>query len=491
MCVCVCVSVYTQNVAHLILTTMRAFISAESRKRMGARVGACYSVPKDSLSEDVIQEERVRLTLQAKTSFGKPPPPFSVWSEDDTFLHVPRFYGMDRFGDAEHDDRAEGADVPHMHFEGTLSDLQRKALDVVHARHLCLGGVYGTKVLLPCGKGKTVLAVKLASMHKKKTFVIVHKGIIRDQWKEKFEAFCPGIRVGFVQGKMWQVGDDYDVVIGMVMTLAKREHLEPSTFDAFGLVIVDEAHHLAAPVMSRAMRLFRAKIVLGLTATKDRPDGLTPLLDWSLGPDGFFAERDATERVRVSMALFEGGTREIQTRAGQPLVAVMINNLASNVRRNAFIAQRIVALRRTGRVIMILSDRIAQLFTLRDMVVAKSGGAIAEGEVGIFRGGQSDADRELQIAKPIVMCTYGMANEGVDKKEADTCIMATPKGRVTQCIGRVQRPCENKMPPLVIDVVDDVSIFVSLRWSRQSMYNKNKYELQVLPSTAADDQWFA
>ena len=457
---------------------------------MGARVGALYSIPKDSLSADVLEEERTRLTLQPKSSFGKPPPSFAVWSEDDLFLHVPRFYGMDRFGDAEHDDRSDGIDVPRMHFEGALTDLQTRALDIVHARHLCPDGVYGTKVLLPCGKGKTVLAVKLATMHKKKTFVIVHKGIIRDQWKEKFEAFCPGIRVGFLQGKLWQVGDDYDVVIGMVMTLAKREHLEASTFDDFGLVIVDEAHHLAAPVMSRAMRLFRAKIVLGLTATKDRPDGLTPLLDWSLGPDGFSAERDASEQVRVSMALFEGGTKEIQTRAGQPLVAVMLNNLAANVRRNTFIAKRIVALRRVGRIIMILSDRIAQLTTLRDLVVSMSAGAIPAEDVGIFRGGQSDTDRELQIQKPIVMCTYGMANEGVDKKEADTCIMATPKGRVVQCIGRVQRPCENKMPPLVIDVVDDVSIFTSLRWSRQKMYNKNKYELQVLPATAGEAEWF-
>ena len=95
-------------------TNMRSFISAPSRARTGARVGAVYSIPRASLSEEALTEERERLTLQARASFGKPPPPFQVWSEDDHFFHVPRFYGITRFGDAEFDDRVEGEDVPHM-----------------------------------------------------------------------------------------------------------------------------------------------------------------------------------------------------------------------------------------------------------------------------------------------------------------------------------------------------------------------------------------
>ena len=138
---------------------------------------------------------------------------------------------------------------------------------------------------------------------------------------------------------------------------------------------------------------------------------------------------------------------------------------------------------------MVLSDRIAQLYALRTLVIAD--GCVAEVDVGVFRGGQTDAEREEQLRRPIVMCSYGMANEGVDKTEADTCIMATPKGRVTQCIGRVQRPSTTKQTPLVVDVVDDVSVFRSLRWTRQRTYAQNKYTVQVLPSTAADAEWFA
>jgi len=97
---------------------------------------------------------------------------------------------------------------------------------------------------------------------------------------------------------------------------------------------------------------------------------------------------------------------------------------------------------------------------------------------------------QVELAKPIVMCSYGMANEGLDKREADTCVMATPKGRVTQCVGRIQRPCDTKQVPLVVDVADDSSpIFVQLRWKRQRAYAKEKYELQVLHASEKQG-WF-
>ena len=243
---------------------------------------------------------------------------------------------------------------------------------------------------------------------------------------------------------------------------------------------------MTAPVMNMATRCFRARYVIGLTATKNRPDGLTPLLHWSLGPEGFRVERD-TETVRVSMALFSNGAREILSNDGKPVVSIMINKLAANERRNKFIAERIQSLFNVGRVILVLSDRIAQLKALHQMVLANDG--INDDDVGIFTGATKEVDRHIQLQRRIVMCSYGMANEGLDKREADTCIMATPKGRVTQCIGRIQRPCDTKKTPLVVDVVDDATVFVQLRWKRQKLYSKERYEVQVLQADETQD-WF-
>lgn len=468
---------------------MRAFITSSASPRRGSRVAATFSLPVSSLNSVDLEEEKKRLTLQAKTSFGGTPPPFTAWRlevGDDGVerLHIPRFYGLQRFGRAETDGRTEGKEI-NITFTGTLTPLQVQAKSALLDRHMNEEGDGGAMIGLYCGGGKTVLGVQMVAVKKRKACVLVHKAVLRDQWKEAFERFCPGVRVGFVQGKTWQV-EGYDVVIAMIMTVAKRQYAS-NVFDEFGFVIVDEAHHVAAPIMNLALASFNARWILGLTATKDRADGLTPLLHWSLGPEAFHAQREA-EGVQVSIALFPNATREILTRCGKPLVAAMINQLASNPARNAFIADRIVSMRRNGRIIMVLSDRIVQLDILKRLLLDRG---IPDESIGLFKGGMRDDMRREQLAREVVLCSYGMANEGVDKREADTCIMATPKSRVIQCIGRVQRPCETKKTPLVLDVVDNVSIFVPLRWKRQKMYNTAGYEVQVVATDKATEEvWF-
>ena len=205
------------------------------------------------------------------------------------------------------------------------------------------------------------------------------------------------------------------------MTVAKRGARGELDLSSFGTVVFDECHHIAAPVMNLATRIFRARNVIGLTATKDRPDGLTPLLHWSLGPEGFRVERDA-ERVRVSMAIYNNSNKggvEGQASGTQPLhpsqplysfppsqpphlpqssypppnssLSLMITRLAMDTRRNAFLADRVAYMRKQGRVVLVLSDRIAQLKVLKAMVVARG---IDDADVGMFTGATKDLERQ-------------------------------------------------------------------------------------------------
>ena len=467
-----------------IMGDIRAFLPARGA-RPGSRNGSTYSIPIKSLTSRELETHQKELTIQAKCSFGQPPPPYVAWTIVDDILHVPRFYGMHQFGQAETDDRVLGEEID-VKFEGTLTDVQQRANAAVNERHFSLNGDGGCIICLPCGYGKTVWSVAQIARLKRKACILVHKSVLRDQWKAAFERFCPGIRVGFIQGKdVFQV-DGYDVVIAMVLTMARREY-DPR-MDVFGVVCCDEAHHLAAPVMHQSLSMFRARYVIALTATKDRPDGLTPILHWSLGKEGFRVERDC-ESVQVSIALFRGATREITTRDGNPLMSVMVTKLAQHKGRNLFIAQRIFALHNVGRTIIVLSDRLEQLRILRGMIVDFG---IDDDKIGLFTGTTKEADREAQLSRPIVFSSFPMANEGLDRRELDTCIMATPKGRVTQCIGRVQRPCETKKSPLVIDVADDISIFNQLRFKRQKEYQKQGYSVQILSAHDVEDesQWF-
>ena len=461
---------------------MRPFLAPSKRGPIpGSVLSSTYSLPVSSLSEAEREMAKKNATLQAKAVFGKPPPPFTAWKEEEGRIHFPRFFGMKHFGSAEKDIRVGGNPASRLcTFHGDLSSLQEEASASVFSNSFSASEDGGCIVSLPCGKGKTVLAVSIACKLGRKCFVLVHKKVIRDQWKESFERFCPGVKVGF-WGEKTDIGE-CDVVVGMVMTIARLTPEAALPLDAFGLVIADEAHHFAAPVMNRAMLHLKAKWMLGLTATKERPDGLTPLLNWCFGWGSFTAERDDTEKVKVSVALYKGCSEGGKSSS----LASLVTSISTDSMRNSFIAERVASYRATGRVVLVLSDRLAQLDCLKKMVIERG---VPEEDVGVFKGGQKDSERCFQLSKPVVMCSYGMANEGVDKKEADTCVLATPKGRVTQAIGRVQRPCPTKKHPLVLDVADESPIFTSLRWKRQRLYASNSYEVQVLP-TAAKEWWF-
>ena len=443
-------------------------------------MGGTYSIPMESLSTSDLEEEKKRLTLQPKTNFGPPSPPFEVFSVEEGRFHVPRFYGLERFGQAETDVRSEGEEAfATCPFEGTLTDVQSQAFSAIQAQK-----EHGSLIVLPCGLGKTVIAVYTAASLKKKTAVLVHTSVLKTQWARCFEEFCPGVKVGFVQGPSCDV-EGKDVVIVMLQTAVKRE-FDYAFTSQFGFLVCDEAHHLAAPVMHSAVKCFPCKHVLALTATKERADGLTFLLHWSLGAEVFRAQRK-TEAARILVVKYQGAAVQRTRKDGVPLVASMLNQLGDHAGRNLFIAKLVKQLLDLGRTPVVFSHRINQLKMVKTMLVETM--HVPEDQIGKLEAQQDDAARTEQLSRRVLLCSYNIADEGLDKKTLDTCIMGTPKSKVEQCIGRCQRPCPTKKSPLVIDISDSTgkndhrNFYFRLGESRKSFYRKQKYETRYVDHT--------
>jgi superfamily II DNA or RNA helicase len=455
----------------------------QTKKRKGSVIGNTFSLPISSLTQEELQDEFKKLTLQAKVGFGVPPPPYEAYTITNDILHVPRFYGLERFGDAEIDQRSMG-DLVDLHFDGSMTQIQEKSITSIMSRCYQEKRCNGCISVLPCGFGKTVKALKLITILKRKTIVFVHKSILADQWVERARTFIPNARIGRIQGNVFNI--DADIVIAMVLTVAKKG-FKKEDFDSFGFAIFDECHHMAARVMNTATLLLNAKYILGLTATKERADGLTPLLHWCLGPEGFRHECRSQDTM-VTCMLYEGGNKkEVCYRDGQPAMSLMINNLASDEKRTTYIAIRMKKYWENNRKIIVLSDRIAQLKSLCKILLELG---IPELAMGFLIGSTPAIDRPKVLERKIIMCTYSMANEGLDRKELDCLIMATPKGNCIQAIGRIQRPCEYKNIPLVLDVVDNHSIFGKLRWKRYNLYTKNNFKCQTFGCNNEDAEWF-
>ena len=72
-----------------------------------------------------------------------------------------------------------------------------------------------------------------------------------------------------------------------------------------------------------------------------------------------------------------------------------------------------------------------------------------------------------------------MASEGMDIPKLNTCILASPKSDVEQSVGRIfrEKACDRTHHPLIVDIIDDFSLFVKQAEKRQTLYRKMNFKL--------------
>lgn len=73
------------------------------------------------------------------------------------------------------------------------------------------------------------------------------------------------------------------VDIAIIQSLISSEEVRELVKD-YGMVIVDECHHVSAVSFERVMKEVNAKYVYGLTATPTRQDGHHPIIHMQCGP---------------------------------------------------------------------------------------------------------------------------------------------------------------------------------------------------------------
>jgi superfamily II DNA or RNA helicase len=95
--------------------------------------------------------------------------------------------------------------------------------------------------------------------------------------------------------------------------------------------------------------------------------------------------------------------------------------------------------------------------------------------VGYYVGGMKEAALKESEGKSIIIATYSMAAEALDIKTLTTLLMATPKTDIEQAVGRILR--EKHSSPVVIDIVDQHSIFKNQWKKRKTFYRVQKYTI--------------
>lgn len=326
----------------------------------------------------------------------------------------------------------------------------------------------------------TVCAINILCQLAKKTLIVVHKDFLLQQWKDRIHQFTGGqARVGLIKAQVMDI-EDKDIVMASLQSISMKDY-DLGNFESFGCVIYDECHHLSAKVFSKALQKLNFTYSIGLTATPDRKDGLTKVFKWHVGEIAFqTTQKKDRDEVLIKMIEFTPRIEhskyfeEQYLYNGKPNIAKMINNICECPSRLDLIVQQVelILKEEPARRFLILSERKSHLGMLKKLLHDKG-----ITDCGFFFGGMKEKQLRESEECQFILATMQMTSEGFDKKGLDTLILGSPKSDVIQIVGRILRDKkeDRKHVPLVIDIVDEFSVFLNQAKKRRAYYKKMKF----------------
>ena len=425
-----------------------------------------YTILKKNITASEQEKIRNELTIAPKNQmpgFAKLPA-YPIYRESQEKMYLPKWFGFDKFGPYKKEKINNGEDI-NVSFNGSVREEQIPVVDAYMKSN------YGGLLELPCGFGKTVIALNILSRIKKKTIIIVHKEFLVSQWIERIEQFLPDVTIGKIQGKTTNI--DADIVICMLQSIAMKDY-PIDMFSSFGLTIIDECHHMSAEVFSNALFKIVTKKMLGLSATMTRKDGLRSVFKKFIGPVLIKKKRKENKNVVVQVERFKTTGEEYNnvevSYNGRVNYSKMISKLCNSEERTNFIIQKLQEIFSQDKQILILGQYKSLLVALYKQIEELNFATI-----GYYMGGMKQKDLKLSEEKQIIIATYSMAEEALDIKSLNTLLMVTPKSNIIQSVGRVMRNPNSK--PLILDFVDTHDCFLRQWKKREKYYKKQQYKI--------------
>ena len=416
----------------------------------------------------------------------------SCSDETDEYLCLPRGCEADvesllnKFDvDIEIVDKTNYGRKINVEFNGNLRDEQLTAINELIK--------YDNGVLAAATAfGKTVIAAKMIAERKTNTLVLVHRQQLLSQWITKLSEFLivneelpmsekkRGRKKN--QSLIGQLGGGKENLTGIVdvaiMQSLNRENVRRTPYGEvkecvknYGMVIVDECHHVPAFSFEQILKNVNAKYVYGLTATPVRLDGHHPIIFMYCGHVRFKvdAKEQAEQRPFEHFVIprftnfripFDKDAANSASGEKQFTIQELYSELTVNEMRNQLITDDVIKNYEGGRNSLVLTERTAHVELLTQKISEKIPDVkTLTGKIGV-KATRETLKRisEIPPEKQLTLVATGKyIGEGFDEPRLDTLFLAMPvswKGTLQQYVGRLHRLYENKNEVQVFDYVD-------------------------------------
>ena len=323
--------------------------------------------------------------------------------------------------------------------------------------------------------GKTVTAVAIIARKKVNTLILVHSKALLKQWHDRLTEFLnidyPKHEEKNKRGrrKVFSPIGCFDssgntlhgiIDIALIQSCLDEDGVKPFVQD-YGMVIVDECHHVSSITFEQVLMSIKAHTIYGLTATPIRKDGHQPIIFMQCGPIRFTTDvKSQIAKQSFDRFLIPRFTSYNSILEDRLSIATLYKYLSEDEIRNNLIVEDICKAVNTGRTPIILTNRTAHVSVLAEKLKATIKNVISLTGAGTTRE-KREAMQRLQTIPDseqlVIVATGKYIGEGFDYPRLDTLFLALPiswKGLLTQYAGRLHREYEGKKDVHIYDYID-------------------------------------
>ena len=361
--------------------------------------------------------------------------------------------------------------------------------------------------------GKTVVAAQLIAARKTNTLILTHRRQLLAQWTARLTEFLDIDEALPIlekkrgrqrkQSLIGQIGAGKSspsgiIDVALMQSLNSGDEVK-EWIKNYGMVIVDECHHIPAFSFEEILKGIHAKYVYGLTATPTRRDGHHPIIFMQCGPIRYRvdARKQAGKRPfdHYVIPRLTSLRAPLETAGKELTIQQLYTAIAVNEPRNQRIAEDVLRCFQNGGNSLVLTERTAHVALLAaklresipDVIALTGGKGAKETREALARIPATPADKPLTL-----IATGRYIGEGFDEPRLDTLFLAMPiswKGTLQQYAGRLHRLCENKREVRIYDYIDiHVPMLEKMYHKRLSGYAAIGYKARAesVPGEATD-----
>jgi superfamily II DNA or RNA helicase len=315
-------------------------------------------------------------------------------------------------------------------------------------------------LVAPAGSGKTIMGLDIFDSVRQPLLWLTHTNRLSNQVIERIlEIFTDVTKseIGFIGAGKVKLGNR--ITIGMIPTLVRREIDLISIGKKFGIVIVDEAHHVPASTFLKVVGYFSSYYLYGLTATPYRRDKMEDIMFATMGlPNAKVNRKEVKKKGDIITPIVVKRIIPSEIWENNDFSYIVREILLNNDRRLYTIVQDVLKEAIDGNYCIVVSTRKQYCEMILEKLV------INWNKTVIATGDYSRKHNDEQVAKiengeaTVLITTFELLGEGFDVPKLNRCFLALPfreRARVEQTVGRIQRPCEGKRDAVIYDYVDE------------------------------------